>query len=368
MLRLPVIKLCVILCAIGLPGAGRMAQAADPKDGRAERLQAITAKYEKSATDFVKAFENAATDKERAKAEKLRPSDASVAKQILALAKETPADRVAFDSLLWILANLDSADSAEYRDEAVGLFEKHHLKSPRLVVAIPVLADCNTTRAAALLEKLGEKGDSREIRGVALFRLALGRYSRFTGKDESQLAPIESLLERARKDYGDIQPDDEDQPIAKLVEGALFEIRYLRPGKVVPDIAGTDISGKPLKLSSFRGKVVLLVFWGSWCGPCMAKVPLERKLMEKYAGRPFTVVGVNCGDEQKKAAAVMKEQKMSWPSFFDGDDGPIMTRWYISGLPTVFLIDAKGVIRVKDPPDDAELESAIDEALEQAGK
>jgi thiol-disulfide isomerase/thioredoxin len=341
--------------------------AADQKQDRAERLQAIAADYEKKAHEYVNAFESAQTDAERAKAEKRRPSDAEFGKQILALAKAAPADRVAFDAVRWIFENLESPDSATICDEAVALFEKHHIKSPRLKVAIPALAECNSPKAELLLERLGDKGDSPEIRGLALFRLALGRYKRFEGNDERQLARIEALLERTRKDYGDIQPDDEDEPIAKLAEGTLFEIKYLRPGKVVPDLSGTDIAGKPLALSKFRDKVVMLVFWGSWCGPCMAKVPFERRLMEKYTGRPFSVVGVNCGDEKKKAAIVMQKQKMTWPSFFDGEDGPIVTAWHISTFPAVFLIDAKGVIRLKDPQDDYELESEIEKAVKEAG-
>jgi len=66
---------------------------------------------------------------------------------------------------------------------------------------------------------------------------------------------------------------------------------------VAPDIVSEDLDAKPLKLSARSGKVTLLVFWGSWCGPCMKLVPHEAALAKKYMGRPFQLYGVNGGDE-----------------------------------------------------------------------
>jgi thiol-disulfide isomerase/thioredoxin len=361
---------CLILGAFILfsisPVAHAAYQGVSEKASRAGKFKSMIGEYERRYREYIEASESAETDAQRAVAEKRKPSHTEFGKQLLGFVKEAPGDAVSFDALVWVLENLNSADSTAQLDEAVGLFEKQHLKSPRLKTALPVLAACVSEKAELLLERLGETGETREIRGLALFHLAVGRSARYDGKDKKRLASIEKMLDRVQKDYGNVQPDDEEKSLGKLAEGALFAVRYLRPGLVVPDVDGAAVAGKPFKLSSFRGKVVLLVFWGTWCGPCMAKVPFERKLMEMYSGRPFTVVGVNCGDEKSKAASVMKEQKMGWPSFFDGEDGPIVTRWNITVFPTVFLIDAQGIIRLKDTPDDAELESAIAEALKQA--
>jgi thiol-disulfide isomerase/thioredoxin len=365
MSRLPIPVFVVFLFnAVVFTGMRQSAVAAETKVSRVDRFKAITGDFEKKYTAYMQAFDSAKTDADRALAEKKKPSDGEFGKQLLALVKEAPGDAVAFDALTWIFENVDSADSAPQQEEAVAQFEKQHLKSARLKTALPSLAAC--VKAESLLAKLGESGPSRDIRGLALFHLAVAQAQRNNGTDEKRQAAIEALLERVQKEYGNIQPDDEDKTLAKLAEGLLFEIRYLRPGKVIPDLVGTDVAGKPLKLSGFRGKVVLLVFWGTWCGPCMAKVPFERQLMEKHAGRPFTVIGVNSGDPKNKAASVMKEQKMNWPSFFDGEDGPIISRWNISNFPTVFLIDAKGVIRMKDQPDDYVLNKAVAEAVDQA--
>jgi len=146
-------------------------------------------------------------------------------------------------------------------------------------------------------------------------------------------------------------------------EPELYELQHLRVGSVAPDIAGEDLDGVPFKLRDYRGKVVLLVFWASWCGPCMAAVPHERELAIHFKDRPFAVIGVN-GDEDRQSAlkAVAKEQ-IPWRSFWNGDKGsggPIATAWNVRGWPTTYVIDAEGVIRHKDLYD-----KTLDEALEK---
>ena len=228
---------------------------------------------------------------------------------------------------------------------------------------IPSLASSASLLADALLEELVEKGGDRAVRGAACFFLASSRYERLDGKI---LAEVEVLLERVKKEYADVRLDDEDKPLGALADALLYEVKYLQPGKVAPDIAGTDVYGKRMKLSDQRGKVVMLVFWGSWCGPCMAEVPHERKLMAAYSGRPFTVIGINSGDSKDKAAKTIKDNKMTWPSFHDGQDGPIVARWNVSSFPTVYLLDAKGVILVKDLLDEENADKAIEEAVKDA--
>lgn len=118
-------------------------------------------------------------------------------------------------------------------------------------------------------------------------------------------------------------------------------------GKPAPEIDGVDFDGNPLKLSDYRGKVVALVFWGTWCGPCMREVPNERELVEKYKGRPFAMLGVDCNDPKSKAAKVMESERITWPNWHDGEDSgsPIANLYHVSGFPTVFVIDAEGQIR-----------------------
>ena len=89
----------------------------------------------------------------------------------------------------------------------------------------------------------------------------------------------------------------------------LDDLLNLAVGKPAPGIEGVDMDGKPLKLSDQKGKVVVLVFWGTWCGPCMAQVPEERKLVERLKGQPFALLGVDCDRDKDTARAVMAREK-----------------------------------------------------------
>jgi thiol-disulfide isomerase/thioredoxin len=138
--------------------------------------------------------------------------------------------------------------------------------------------------------------------------------------------------------------------LGQEAEARLDDMVNLAVGKPAPDIEGVDIEGKPLKLSDYRGKVVVLVFWGTWCGPCMAMVPHERELALRLKEQPFALLGVDCEHGDKDTArAVMARERMTWPNWFEGavGTGPIAKRYHIRGYPRVFVLDARGVIRFR---------------------
>ncbi len=140
------------------------------------------------------------------------------------------------------------------------------------------------------------------------------------------------------------------QTLGQAAEARLDEMHNLTEGKPAPEIAGVDMDGKPRKLSDYRGKVVALVFWGTWCGPCMREVPRERELVKRLAGKPFAMLGVNCDRDIPGAKKVMKDEGITWPNWNDGEpgEGPIVKKYHVQGYPTVFVIDAQGNIRHKN--------------------
>ncbi|MGL4550580.1 MAG: peroxiredoxin family protein, partial [Gemmataceae bacterium] len=273
--------------------AGPVTPAGDEKPTRRERFEAIKAEYDKQYAAFRKADRAVKTNAEREAADKLRPSLGVFGRRFLALAEEQQADEVACDALLWIASNYGRHEKLKL-DSALDHIEKHHLNSPELKDVVDALSYADSERANALAEVIAKKAGDREVRGHACFFIGLGIYSRTGGRDEESLARVEHWMRRARKDYADVRLGN--RKLGDMAEAQLFEMRNLIPGKVVPELEGVGVGGRKVKLSDYRGKVVVLVFWSSTCGPCLADVPRWRDLTAKHSKRPFTVVGVNVGD------------------------------------------------------------------------
>jgi thiol-disulfide isomerase/thioredoxin len=160
-------------------------------------------------------------------------------------------------------------------------------------------------------------------------------------------------------------------PKPKLGEQAaveLYECRNLELGRKAPDIEAKDLDGVKFKLSDYRGKVVMISFWATWCGPCMQMVPHEKELVERLKGRPFVLVGVNGDDRTAAAKKVVEQEGMTWRSFWNGGawNGAISTAWNVTGWPTVYVLDAQGVIRYKlEGNGGKRTEAQLDEVIER---
>ena len=100
-----------------------------------------------------------------------------------------------------------------------------------------------------------------------------------------------------------------------------------------------------MKLTDFRGKIVVLDFWGSWCGPCISELPDLVKLAQKYPNQ-VQIVGV-MADSLKDAKECVIEENVPWPNWYERSNGPIHKQWNIEGWPTIFVINTDGKIAGK---------------------
>lgn len=138
--------------------------------------------------------------------------------------------------------------------------------------------------------------------------------------------------------------------LGQEAEDRLDVMLNLAIGKPAPEIEGVDMDGKPLRLSDYRGKVVVLAFWGAGCpGNWKALVPHERELVERLKGQPFALLGVACEEKKDTAREVLARQQMTWPNWFDGapGTGSIAKRYRVREHSNVYVLDAKGVIRAR---------------------
>lgn len=116
-------------------------------------------------------------------------------------------------------------------------------------------------------------------------------------------------------------------------------------GTAIPEITGLNPDGKSISLSSLRGKVVLIDFWASWCGPCRAENPNVVNVYNKYKDKGFDVFSYSLDDDKAKWADAIKKDGLIWPahaSQLKGWDSDICKQFNITSIPTNYLIDRNG--------------------------
>ena len=139
----------------------------------------------------------------------------------------------------------------------------------------------------------------------------------------------------------------------------------LIPGHPAPDFRFTSlVEDRSLALSDFRGKVVLLDFWATWCGPCMNELPHLKDLHAKYRGQGFEIVGVSLDIYPAELKRVVEGEGLAWPIAFEGKqwDNSLALMYRVYQIPTSYLLDRKGIIRYRDLHG-GELEQKIMELL-----
>jgi peroxiredoxin len=121
-------------------------------------------------------------------------------------------------------------------------------------------------------------------------------------------------------------------------------------GEPMIDFTQPDVNGKPVKLSDFKGKYVLLDFWASWCGPCRAENPNVLKAYNAYKDKNFTVVGVSLDDSGEKWHKAIEEDGMPWIQLSDlkGFRNEVAQQYGIQAIPSTFLLDPQGIIIAKN--------------------
>ena len=146
----------------------------------------------------------------------------------------------------------------------------------------------------------------------------------------------------------------------------LGSLRRLKIGLPALSFSAKTAAGKPIKLEDYRGRVVLLDFWASWCAPCRQEMPNVKKIYGKYQDKGFEIIGISLDDTEAKFKGYMDSEQMPWPQIFDGKGwrSELGQLYAVGAIPSTYLIDREGVIRYKNVRG-GELERAVKELIEK---
>lgn len=132
-----------------------------------------------------------------------------------------------------------------------------------------------------------------------------------------------------------------------MVESKIKSIKATADLKTKPlDLKFTAVDGREVDLAKLQGKVVLIDFWATWCGPCVAELPNVLKAYKELHPKGFEIVGISLDSDKAKLESFVKEQGMDWPQFFDGQGwkNEISSKYGINSIPAMWLVNKKGMV------------------------
>jgi len=115
-------------------------------------------------------------------------------------------------------------------------------------------------------------------------------------------------------------------------------------GQTAPDFVLRSSTGENLRLSEYRGDVVMINFWATWCGPCRQEMPLLDELYGRYQRVGFSLLGVNIDDDSRRAMAMVKELGVRFPVLFD-EEKKVSKLYEVEAMPMTILLDREGTVR-----------------------
>jgi peroxiredoxin len=211
----------------------------------------------------------------------------------------------------------------------------------------------------AILEK--HKSEKTDAVANVLFMKAMLYSQVFDDMDKAT-----KMIEQLKKDFPDTNPgknaDKTLEGFAKQAEAKKIQ-KSLAEGTRFPDFDEKDVAGKSFSIANYKGKVVLVDFWATWCGPCVQELPNVLNAYEKYHAKGFEIVGISLDKDESKLTTFTTDRKMPWQQFFDGKmwQNKLAVKYGINSIPATYLLDGEGKIIARNLRGEA-----LDEALAKA--
>jgi peroxiredoxin len=206
------------------------------------------------------------------------------------------------------------------------------------------------------------KDESSDALAQVLERKAKLYQSAF--KDQAKADEVLAQIAKQFPDSKGAKAAQEEAEMRKQQAEAEKIQATLVKGNKFPDFDVQDLFGKPLSIANYKGKVVLLDFWATWCGPCVGELPNVLKTYEKHHDQGFDIIGISLDQDEARLKSFIEQRKMPWQQYFDGKGwgNKLALKYGIISIPQTYLLDGTGTIIGRDLRGE-ELEAAVAAAV-----
>jgi hypothetical protein len=254
-----ILSLLVFAPALWAQEASKDKPKSDEPPTPAEQYKALMGEFQKAQQQIVKEYTSATTDEEKEKAlEAYKKKPAEFTARFLDFAQKNAKEKQAIDALTFVVSNTQNGAEG---NKAVALLLENY--GDKLGSLLPRLVQASSPAAERLLRAVCEKGSDAKIQGQACLNLAQHLKHR-TELPELKSTQVESISKEAERLFTKVVDLAEVGTLAEQAKKDLKDLQTFGIGKQPPDIEGEDIDGQKFKLSDYRGKVVVLDFWGNW--------------------------------------------------------------------------------------------------------
>ena len=262
----------------------------------------------------------------------------------------------------------------------------------QVLALAPQVGDSKAADAAALeliaeARSPMEAADAHYQRGILLLQegIAKKKTELFEESDQEFKAVLRSNPKERKAMYADgitlahLNRDDaakaEFQQVAELTpQGTVDRLRVTRlaarpelaRARMAPAFSLTTEGGQRISMDELQGKVVLMDFWATWCGPCREALPHMKRIAQKFSGEPLVVLSVSLDSDEQKWKSFIAQNEMTWPQYRDGGfEGRLAHAFGVEAIPHTFTIDSDGVLQ-DEKVGDASIEGKLKKLIAQA--
>jgi thiol-disulfide isomerase/thioredoxin len=283
-----------------------------------------------------------------------RPAVIDFKDEALRIVEANPSDDAAFQAIGIVmrantaedLPNWEGSANQALQQRMLQALVEHHLKRPNLLHAIYANFP-NNEDFIGFWTQVYDANPSPTVRATVAYKLAKS-YSNWLGQIDVAPAKREELRQQVER-FGGLLRDEYAHltPLSATADQFLAALSY-SPGARLPDLNVPTLAGRSDTLTNYRGKVVLLDFWATWCGTCRHDHPKLVALKREMADKPFEIISVSVDESRQEVTDYLAKQiGLPWPQWHVGPEGSLLNQWGVSGYPTYILVGADGVIQAR---------------------